>query len=48
MRAGDYTITATSSWDVSWQALGQQGEVGLSSSATYQMPIREFVTVVIG
>lgn len=48
VRAGDYTITATSSWDVSWQALGQQGEVGLSSSATYQMPIREFVTVVIG
>ncbi|MEA5120020.1 MAG: hypothetical protein VB040_01970 [Propionibacterium sp.] len=48
VRAGDYTITVTSSWDVLWQALGQQGEVGLSSSATYQMPIREFVTVVIG
>ena len=48
LKAGDYTITATSSWDVSWQALGQQGRVGLSSSATYQMPIREFVTVVIG
>ncbi len=48
LKAGDYTITATSSWDVLWQALGQQGRVGLSSSATYQMPIREFVTVVIG
>ena len=48
LKAGDYTITATSSWDVLWQALGQQGRVELSSSATYQMPIREFVTVVIG
>ena len=48
LKAGDYTITATSSWDVLWQALGQQGRVELSSSATYQMPIRQFVTVVIG
>ncbi len=48
MKAGDYTITATSSWEVGWQALGQQGQVSLSSSGTYQMPIREFVSVVVG
>ncbi len=48
LKAGDFTITATAAWNVGWQALGQQGQVDLSSSATYELPIREFVTVVIG
>ncbi|WIY83178.1 hypothetical protein [Propionimicrobium sp. PCR01-08-3] len=49
LKRGDYTITVTAEWSVAWSALGQQGEVPLvSNTVTYEMPIREFVTVVIG
>lgn len=48
MKAGDYTVTATASWAVNWQALGQSGQIPLSSSAARTMPIRQFRTVVVG
>ena len=44
----DYTITATAGWAVSWQALGQSGTLPLTSSSTVSVPIREFLSVVVG
>lgn len=48
VRRGDYTITATAGWAVSWQALGQSGTLPLSSSATMSIPVREFQSLVVG
>lgn len=48
LRAGDYTITATAGWAVHWQALGQSGVLPLTSSASIQVPIRDFESVVVG
>ena len=48
LRKGDYTITATAGWAVNWQALGQTGALPLNSTATIQVPIREFRAVVVG
>ena len=48
LRRGDYTITATAGWAVTWQALGQSGTLPLSSSATSAIPVREFQSLVVG
>lgn len=48
LRRGDYTITATAGWAVSWQALGQSGTLPLSSNATLAIPVREFQALVVG
>lgn len=49
LKAGDYTITATASWAVSWRALGRTGTLPLTSAAgTLEIPIRSFRTVVLG
>lgn len=45
---GDYTISATASWNASWQAAGSSGSASLSSVSSYTLPIREFVSVVVG
>lgn len=47
-RRGDYTITATADWVVSWQALGQAGTLPLTSGATTSIPVREFQSLVVG
>ncbi|MDI9628669.1 MAG: hypothetical protein QM286_09030 [Acidobacteriota bacterium] len=47
-RRGDYTITATADWVVSWQALGQSGTLPLTSGATTSIPVREFQSLVVG
>lgn len=44
---GDYTITATASWAITWQALDQSGTQPLSSQSTLEVPIREFEAVVV-
>ena len=48
LHRGDYTITATAGWAVTWQALGQSGTLPLSSSATSAIPVREFQSLVVG
>ena len=48
LQRGDYTITATAGWAVTWQALGQSGTLPLSSSATSAIPVREFQSLVVG
>lgn len=48
MQAGDYTITATAGWAVTWHALGQTGTIPLTTTATTDVPIREFAAVVVG
>ena len=48
LRHGDYTITATAGWAVTWQALGQSGTLPLSSSTTSAIPVREFQSLVVG
>ena len=45
---GDYTITATAGWAVTWQALGQSGTLPLSTRATSAIPVREFQSLVVG
>ena len=48
LRRGDYTITATAGWAVTWQALGQSGTLPLSTRATSAIPVREFQSLVVG
>lgn len=48
LKKGDYTISATASWNASWQAAGSSGSATLSSASSYTLPIREFVSVVVG
>ncbi len=45
---GDYVIRASASWNVSWQAVGSSGTLGLSSVGEYPLAIREFSAVVVG
>lgn len=46
-KRGDYIVTATASWNVSWAALGASGSLALSSTGSRQMPISEFEAVVV-
>ena len=48
LRRGDYTITATAGWAVTWQALGQSGTLPLSTRTTSAIPVREFQSLVVG
>ena len=48
LKKGDYTITATAGWAVSWQTLGQTGALPVNSTSTIEVPIREFSAVVVG
>ncbi|MGI5952431.1 MAG: hypothetical protein ACOX61_11395 [Brooklawnia sp.] len=48
MEKGDYVITATAQWEVTWAALGQTGTIPLSTTQTMELPIREFASVVVG
>lgn len=48
MQKGDYTLTATANWEVTWQALGKTGTIPLSTTQTMQLPVSEFAAVVVG
>ena len=48
LHRGDYTITATAGWAVTWQALGQSGTLPLSTRTTSAIPVREFQSLVVG
>lgn len=48
LRPGDYVISAEASWDVVWEALGQSGTLVLTSGGSYELPIRNFSSVVVG
>jgi hypothetical protein len=48
LHKGDYTITASASWQVTWAALDHSGEFTLAASGAREVPIREFVAVVTG
>ena len=48
LQRGDYTITATAGWAVTWQALGQSGTLPLSTRTTSAIPVREFQSLVVG
>lgn len=36
-RSGNYTVTATSHWDVAWSGLGQQGNIPVTLTQTTQL-----------
>lgn len=44
---GDYTITATARWTVSWRALGFTGTLPTTTTATRQVPVVELQAVVV-
>ncbi|MGI5950251.1 MAG: hypothetical protein ACOX61_00160 [Brooklawnia sp.] len=48
LKKGQYTITATGNWAVTWNALGHSGTIPLTSTATLDAPVSEFVAVVVG
>ena len=35
--SGNYTVTATSHWDVAWSGLGQQGNIPVTLTQTTQL-----------
>lgn len=43
---GDYTVTATASWAVEWQALGFSGTLPMQTTASRQVPVTELQAVV--
>ncbi|MDN5571229.1 MAG: hypothetical protein L0G22_08255 [Propionibacteriaceae bacterium] len=45
---GDYTVTATSQWSVTWSALGYSGTVPVEVSATRELPVGELQAVIVG
>lgn len=48
LHKGDYVVSASAAWNVSWQAAGTSGTLGLSSTGQYPLAIREFSSVVVG
>lgn len=45
---GNYTVTATAQWAVSWSALGYSGTVPVEVSAARDLPVGELQAVVVG
>ncbi len=45
---GNYTVTATSSWRISWSALGQSGTLPGSHTASQSLPVGELNALVVG
>lgn len=45
---GDYTVTATTRWRISWSALGQSGTLGGSHSGSRPLPVGELHALVVG
>jgi hypothetical protein len=44
---GNYTVTATTNWSISWRALGQSGSVPGSHSGTWSLPVGELNALVV-
>ena len=44
---GNYTVTATSRWEVDWSAVGFSGTLPLSASASRELPVGELHAVVV-
>ena len=44
---GDYRVTATTNWLISWSALGQSGSLPGSHSATLSLPVGELNALVV-
>lgn len=44
---GNYTVTATSRWEVAWSAVGFSGTLPLSASASRELPVGELHAVVV-
>lgn len=44
--AGDYTVTATTRWRITWSAVGQSGTFEMNRSGSRQLPIGEIHAVV--
>ena len=44
---GDYRVTATTNWRISWSALGQSGSLPGSHSATLSLPVGELNALVV-
>lgn len=43
---GDYTVAATSHWDVAWTAGGQAGVIHLDRSSSIQVPVGELEAII--
>lgn len=44
---GNYTVTATTNWRISWSALGQSGSVPGSHSGQWSLPVGELNALVV-
>ena len=44
---GNYTVTATTNWRISWSALGQSGSVPGAHSGTWSLPVGELNALVV-
>lgn len=47
-RKGLHTVTATTSWNINWSALGFNGTLATSRSTTRQLDVGELSSVIIG
>ena len=45
---GDYTVTATTNWQISWSALGMSGSMPASHTGSRSLPVGELHALVVG